>query len=60
MFAKPFYKPQFDHPRVLGYDLGDSFSSYLRQVLGYESRIPASLDEWYKQPKQRFYKGGQG
>lgn len=60
MFSKPFYKPQFDYPRVLGYDLSESFSPYLRQVLGYESRIPASLQEWYKLPEQRFYKRTQG
>ncbi|MFN5993306.1 MAG: phytanoyl-CoA dioxygenase, partial [Betaproteobacteria bacterium] len=60
MFCKPFIKPQFDYPRALGYDKGDSFSAYLKQVLGYNSRIPSTLDEWYQPPEHRMYKSDQG
>ncbi len=60
MFCRPFVKPQFDYPRALGYDQGDTFSPYLRQVLGYNSRIPATLDEWYQPPEKRMYKSDQG
>lgn len=60
MYSRPFVKPQFDYPRVLGYDRGDDFSAQTRQVLGYDSRIPASLDEWYQPPEKRMYKARQG
>ena len=60
MFSKPFFKPQFDHPRALGYDKADSFSPELRQILGYNSRIPATLDEWYQPPEKRMYRPDQG
>jgi hypothetical protein len=58
-FTRPFMKPQLDYPRVLGYDRS-GLSDYLRQVVGYNSRIPASLDEWYQPTEKRFYKSGQG
>jgi len=49
MFCRPFIKPQFDYPRALGYDRTD-WSPHLRQLLGYDSRIPASLDECTSRP----------
>jgi len=59
-FTKPFIKPQFDYPRAIGYDCADQLSDTLRQVLGYNARIPASLDEWYQPPDKRMYRPGQG
>lgn len=59
VFTKPFMKPQFDYPRALGYDC-KSLSERLKQVLGYHSRVPATLDEWYQPPDNRMYKPGQG
>jgi hypothetical protein len=60
VFTKPFIKPQFDYPRALGYDRGPAFSETLRQVLGYNARVPATLDEWYQPPDKRLYRPGQG
>jgi hypothetical protein len=59
-FTRPFIKPQLDYPRALGYDRGASFSPSLRQLLGYNARVPASLDEWYQPPAKRMYQRGQG
>jgi hypothetical protein len=59
MFCRPFVKPQFDYPRALGYDR-DDWSAHLRQLLGYNSRIPASLEEWYQPPHKRMYLPDQG
>jgi ectoine hydroxylase-related dioxygenase (phytanoyl-CoA dioxygenase family) len=59
MFCRPFMKQQFDYPRALGYDRQD-LSDYARQVLGYNARVPATLDEWYQPPERRMYKPGQG
>lgn len=59
MFCRPFIKPQFDYPRVLGYERTD-WTPHLRQLLGYNSRIPATLDEWYQPPERRMYLPGQG
>ncbi len=59
-FTRPFIKQQLDYPRTLGYERGESYSSALRQLLGYNARVPASLDEWYQPPDKRLYKRDQG
>jgi len=59
-FTKPFMKQQLDYPRMLGYELADMLSEDLKQVIGYNSRIPANLDEWYQPPEKRLYKPEQG
>lgn len=59
-FTKPFLKQQLDYPRALGYDRATTLSPVLRQVLGYNARVPASLDEWYQPPERRLYHRDQG
>lgn len=60
MYCRPFIKQQFDYPRVLGYDAGPTLTAHTRQVVGYNARVPASLDEWYQPPERRMYRGDQG
>jgi hypothetical protein len=60
MYSRPFIKQQFDYPRAVGYDAGPSLTPYARQVIGYNARVPASLDEWYQPPERRMYRGDQG
>lgn len=59
-FTKPFMKQQCDYPRVLGYDYAEKLSEEMLQILGYNSRVPASLEEWYQPSEKRMYKAGQG
>jgi hypothetical protein len=59
-FTRPFIKQQLDYPRALGYARGDVLSTDLRQLLGYNARVPASLDDWYQPPEKRLYKRDQG
>jgi hypothetical protein len=59
-FTRPFIKQQLDYPRALGYDRADTFSPVLRQLLGYNARVPMSLDEWYQPPSNRLYRRDQG
>jgi hypothetical protein len=59
-FTRPFVKQQLDYPRAIGYDRAASLSPTLRQLLGYNARVPASLDEWYQPPERRLYKREQG
>lgn len=60
MFCKPFMKQQFDYPRVVGYDKADRLLPHTRQVLGFNARVPATLDEWYQPPARRMYRPDQG
>ncbi len=59
-FSRPLMKQQLDYPRLLGYDKGDELFEDVRQVIGYNSRVPTNLNEWYQPPAKRFYKVGQG
>jgi ectoine hydroxylase-related dioxygenase (phytanoyl-CoA dioxygenase family) len=54
--SKSFMKQLLDYPRAIGYEKIDTFSYELQQLLGYHSRVPASLDEWYQPEENRFYK----
>ena len=49
-------KQLLDYPRALGYDKMDSFTYEMQQFLGYHSRVPSSLNEWYQPEENRFYK----
>jgi phytanoyl-CoA dioxygenase PhyH len=59
-FTRPFLKQQLDYPRAIGYEVVERLSPSLRQLLGYNARVPASLDEWYQPPERRMYRRDQG
>lgn len=58
LFTKPYYKQQLDYPRYLPKEYAESLSPKMRQLFGFNARIPASLEEWYS-PQGRFYKTDQ-
>ncbi len=60
IYSKPFMKQQFDYPRSVGYENAGLYSEQFRQIVGFNARVPASLEEWYQPPEQRFYKRDQG
>jgi ectoine hydroxylase-related dioxygenase (phytanoyl-CoA dioxygenase family) len=60
MYCKPFMKQQFDYPRAVGYDKAGDLAPHTRQILGFNARVPASLDEWYQPPEKRMYRRDQG
>jgi ectoine hydroxylase-related dioxygenase (phytanoyl-CoA dioxygenase family) len=57
--SKSFMKQLLDYPRAIGYDKINDFSYGMQQLLGYHSRVPASLEEWYQNEENRFYKKNQ-
>lgn len=57
IFARPFYRPEFDYPRALGGGDGSQFPDGLRQILGFRSRVPSKLTEFYRPQAERFYGG---
>lgn len=59
MFTKPFLKPQFDYVNAVGLENILKCDEKLQQALGYFSRIPATLDEWYQPKEKRFYRPNQ-
>jgi len=59
-FTRPYIKPQFDYSRYLGYDYVENLPEEVKQVLGYNSRIPETLHEYYQPLERRMYKRDQG
>jgi hypothetical protein len=59
-YNRPFFKQQMDYSRFLGYDFVAGLSPELKQVIGYNARIPANLDEYYQPPHLRMYQRDQG
>lgn len=57
--SKSFMKQLLDYPRAIGYDKIDTFDYEFQQLLGYHSRVPASLNEWYQPEDKRYYKKDQ-
>lgn len=57
--SKSFMKQLLDYPRAIGYDKINEFDYEFQQLLGYHSRVPASLNEWYQPEDKRFYKKDQ-
>ena len=57
--SKSFMKQLLDYPRAIRYDKMNNFSYEMQQLLGYHSRVPASLNEWYQPEGKRFYKKDQ-
>jgi hypothetical protein len=60
MYCKPAMKQQFDYPRAVGYDRVHDMLPHTRQVIGYNARVPATLDEWYQPRERRMYLPDQG
>lgn len=60
MYCKPYIKQQYDYSRALGYETVNAYPNWLKQVLGFHARIPASLSEWYQPVEKRMYKPDQG
>jgi hypothetical protein len=60
MYCKPFMKQQFDYPRAVGYEMADKLPPHTLQVLGFNARVPATLDEWYQPRERRMYRPDQG
>ena len=59
-FTPPFFKQQLYYPEALGMNLQYRLSDDLRQILGYKSMMPTSLDAWYQPRERRAYQSDQG
>jgi Phytanoyl-CoA dioxygenase (PhyH) len=57
--TKPNFKQQADYPRMWGYDKMDKQSDFLNQIMGYYSRVPATLEEYFQPVEKRFYRRDQ-
>ena len=58
--CRSFMRQRFDYPRLIGEEAARSFSPTLRRVLGFDVRVPATMEEYYLPEDQRLYKANQG
>ena len=59
-YCRSFMRQHFDFPRMITADRAATLSPVLRRVLGFDVRMPTSLDQYYVDPEDRLYKAGQG
>jgi ectoine hydroxylase-related dioxygenase (phytanoyl-CoA dioxygenase family) len=57
-FSLPYYKQLIDYPRAIGYEQYFNLNEQMRVLLGYDSRVPESLNEWYAPSDALLYKRG--
>ena len=61
--CRSYMRSRFDFPRLIANtesDILDRVGEVGRRFLGYNVRIPASMDEYYLPPDQRLYRPNQG
>ena len=58
--CRSYMKQQFDWVRLVPREIVDRNPASFRQFLGYDVRVPTSLDEFYVPEASRLYKANQG
>jgi ectoine hydroxylase-related dioxygenase (phytanoyl-CoA dioxygenase family) len=59
-FTRSFFKQQMDYVRALGDEHVLAQPPRTQQLLGWYTRTPTALDEYYQPPEGRYYRSGQG
>jgi hypothetical protein len=57
--GRPFMKPQMDWPRYLPAAFQARMSDEVRQMMGFNARVAASLDEYYQPPERWTFRADQ-
>jgi ectoine hydroxylase-related dioxygenase (phytanoyl-CoA dioxygenase family) len=58
--CRSYMRQQFDFPRMIDAGIVDKLGDRGRRFLGFDVRMPVSLDEYYRPPELRPYKPNQG
>jgi ectoine hydroxylase-related dioxygenase (phytanoyl-CoA dioxygenase family) len=58
--CRSFMRHRFDYPRMVPPDILALLGETGRRFLGFNVRVPASLEDYYLPPDQRLYKSNQG
>jgi len=59
-FCRSFMRQRFDYPRMVPPAQVEGLDEMQRQLLGFNVRVPASMDEYYLSGEERLYKPNQG
>lgn len=58
--CRSYMRQRFDYPRMMPASILSQLNETARRFLGFNVRIPASLEEYYVPEEQRLYKANQG
>jgi ectoine hydroxylase-related dioxygenase (phytanoyl-CoA dioxygenase family) len=58
--CRSFMKQRFDWVRFIPAAISDGLNAQARRIIGFDTRLPASLAEFFVADEQRLYKPGQG
>ena len=58
--CRSYMRQRFDYPRLVPSHIVEKLGDTGRRFLGFNVRMPASLEEYYVPEERRLYKGGQG
>jgi ectoine hydroxylase-related dioxygenase (phytanoyl-CoA dioxygenase family) len=58
--CRSYMRQRFDYPRLVPKDVVDALGPVGKRFLGFNVRMPVSLDEYYVPEDQRLYKSNQG
>jgi ectoine hydroxylase-related dioxygenase (phytanoyl-CoA dioxygenase family) len=58
--CRSYMKQRFDWVRMVPAEIADGLNAQARRLLGFDTRLPTSLDEFFLPEDQRLYKSGQG
>jgi ectoine hydroxylase-related dioxygenase (phytanoyl-CoA dioxygenase family) len=59
-FTRSYFKQQVDYVRSLSHEVLTAQAERTQQLLGYYTRLPCNLDEYYRPAAERLYRSGQG
>jgi ectoine hydroxylase-related dioxygenase (phytanoyl-CoA dioxygenase family) len=58
--CRSWMRQRFDYPRLMPREMIESMDEVGRRFIGWDVRVPTSLEEYYVSPEARLYKPGQG
>lgn len=57
--CRPFMKQRMDWVRVIPQEIASQLNNQARRIIGYDTRLPQNLDEFFVDEENRLYKSGQ-
>ena len=58
--CRPYMKQRMDWVRFIPEEISNKLNTQARRIIGFDTRIPSTLEEFFRPEKERLYKGGQG
>ncbi len=57
--CRPYMKQRMDWVRFIPETIANQLNDQARRIIGYDTRLPSSLEEFFQPEEKRLYKGGQ-